>query len=397
MFARPAAPEPSRRIASYAGSPAPGRTHGINSKLHRHRAEQPRDSPRRHAASMPHREARRSQMRDWHDTSDKPCHSAGQHADPNVAEPHANVSTPRAVKAPQTTAAPGPGSMGRSNAVHVSLGSGAFHPGVPSGLPAYFRTNGQAHESSDAHSGHWQPAASQQPLRANSNTRDGPDMTPATAFSKPTEGMPLPRPKSLRRSANHVYIAHMIVEWQRELTRYKQPKPFQPPPSSVPASSSNPNARPNPGSSSNPKPMPYTASAFAADSTLQPSNSNHTVLSQPAQSSPSVPVKQEQPQPAPMPQHSMHIPQSMQSAQPPAPMPATSSNAIQFAQPPFNLGVMRPPPQPPQGIGPRDASGNVIPPMQYYKNMLGPQKFEALQPRLPLLQPGTSATPQNML
>lgn len=387
MFARPAAPEPARRVASYGGPPAPTRPNGLTSKLHRHRAEQPRHSPKRHAASVTHREPKRAQIRDWHLGPDKPSHHDADHhfdashtSDANAGN---NVSTPRAVKAPQTTAAPGPGSMGQNNAPAVSLGSGAFHPGVPTGLPAYFRTNVPAHESSDAHSGHWQPAGAQQPLHAGSH-REAADITSATAFSKPTEGLPLPRPKSLRSSANHVYIAHMIVEWQRQLTRFKQHKPVQP--SSIPANS-------NPSSNSNPNTMPYTASAFAAESTQQPAISNHTATPQPSRPSPDLPVKQEQstPQQASLPQHSMHsahIPHSMQSMHPPAAMPAASSSAFQYGPPPFNLGVLRPPPQPHQAIGPRDASGNVIPPMQYYKNMLGPQKFEALQPRLPLLQPG---------
>lgn len=393
MFARPAAPEPARKLGSYA-SVGPTRPNGLTSKLHRHRTEQPRDSPKRHATAMSHRDHKRAQNREWH--ADKAAYHSTDHQhdyshakDTNAG---AHVSTPRAVKAPQTTAAPGPGSMGQNNAPAVSLGSGAFHPGVPPGLPAYFRNNGQAHESSDAHSGHWQPAAAQQHLHGGSNREAG-DITSATAFSKPIEGMSMPRPKSLRRSANHVYIAHMIVEWQRQLTRFKQHKPFQPPASSVPANS---NPDPNPSSNSNPNPMPYTASAFAAESTQQPSIPNPTAPSQPARSSPDPPVKQEQPQPppqqAPLPQHSTHIthiPHSMQSMQQPAPMPAASSSAFQYGPSPFNLGMLRPPPQP-QAIGPRDASGNVIPPMQYYKNMLGPQKFEALQPRLPLLQPGAT-------
>ena len=388
MFARPAAPEPPRRNASYGGPPGPTRPSGITSKLHRHRAEQPRDSPKRHAGPMQHRESKRSHVRDWHLGPDKPSHSADGHFDQSASDTNAgaNVSAPRAVKAPQTTAAPGPGPMGQSSAAPVSLGSGAFHPGVPAGLPAYFRTNGQAHESSDAHSGHWQPAGPQQGLHGHS--RDGPDVNSATAFSKPVEGgVPLPRPKSLRRSANHVYIAHMIVEWQRQLTTFRKHKPVQAAPSSVPANS-------NPNPSSNPNPMPYTASAFAAESAQLPGSSTQPPSTQPAQSSPTVPVKQEQPQLAPLATqhstHSMHIPHSMQSAQPPLPMPAASSSAFQYGPPPFNLGVMRPPLQGPPAIGPRDASGNIIPPMQYYKNMLGPQKFEALQPRLPLLQPGTA-------
>jgi len=175
------------------------------------------------------------------------------------------------------------------------------------------------------------------------------------AFSKPTEGNPVPRPKSLRRSANHVYIAHMIVEWQHQLSRLRHQKSYQQPAANLPYSAS----------------LPYTEPGLAR------SQSVSVPPTAPRQSSPLAAVKQEQA--ASLPQQS--VPQT-------AAVPSPATSTFQFA-PPFSLAAMRPPTSqhPP---GPRDSSGNIIPPAQYYKNMLGPQKFEALQPRLPLLQPGAT-------
>ena len=372
MFARPAPPEPPRKMSSHGGSLHSVRPNGITSKVHRNRPEHSSHSPKRQSA-MQYRDAKRSNNgnREWHAGSDKASHSAGHHFDGETPTPNAsvNVSAPRALKAVQTATAAGSAPNGPGSSAPVSLVSGTFHPGAgPPGLPAYFRTSGQAHDNSDARSSHWQPAGTQQALHASSSNRDGQDNGSATAFSKPTEGLPLPRPKSLRRSANHVYIAHMIVVWQRQLSQLKQQKPYAPQPS---ASSLNP--------------MPYSASAFAAESTMAPSNSSQAI--QPARSSPVIPVKQESQPAASLPQQP--------TAQPPAPIAAASSSAFQYAPPPFNLAALRPPAQP--AVGPRDpATGNIIPPYQYYKTMLGPQKFEALQPRLPLLQPGLLAFLQHI-
>lgn len=362
MFARPAPFEQQRKPAhpsAHSGS----RLNGAYGKMHRGRGdqEQYRDhgSPKRQI-SLPDREVKKIHTRDWHIKDELPSRSTAHQLEAGLADasPGGNVSIPRAVKAAQHVAAPGPTSLGSGSAAPVSLGLGAFHPGVPPGLPAYFRNGGQGQSvtNSDGHSGQWASAGGQSAGHI-AHAREVPDSGMPGAFSKPGEGNSVPRPKSLRRSANHVYIAHMIVEWQHQLSRLRHQKPYQQPASNLSYSAS----------------LPYSS-----EPGLQQSQSGNMAPAAPRQSSPLVTVKQEQP--ASLPQ---------QSAPPPAAaMPGPTTSAFQFA-PAFNLAAMRPPTSqhPP---GPRDSSGNIIPPAQYYKNMLGPQKFEALQPRLPLLQPGAT-------
>lgn len=361
MFARPAAPEPSRK-PTLSGQHNTTRVNGSYGRMHRARdQEQHSGSPKRHI-TMPDREAKRLHSRDWRVKPEPSAHSAQQQheAGPSEASLGANVTTPRAVKAAQHPAAPGPGLLGSGSSAPVSLGLGAFHPGVPPGLPAHFRNNGQNQNqsmaNSDSHSGQWGSAAGQPPSY-RPNTREAADNgTFSGAFSKPSEANPPPRPKSMRRSANHVYIAHMIVEWQHQMRDLRRQKQAQQPA---------PNLN-----------YPSSMSYPPADSSLQRSQSGNAAASAvPRQSSPTVPVKQEQREPA--------VPAQQRNS---APQPSTAPFSY---PPPFNLPLMRPPTS--QHVpGPRDSSGNIIPPEQYYKNMLGPQKFEELQPRLPLLQPGAT-------
>ena len=360
MFARPSPPEPQRKPSHFSSHPSAARSNGAYSKIHRVRGdqEQYRDQGSlKRQLSLPDREGKRVQTRDWHVKPELPSHSTSQHsAGLADAGPGGTVSTPRAVKAAQHMAAPGHTSLG--SAAPVSLGLGAFHPGVPPGLPAYFRNGaqGQSVTNSDGHSGQWGSAGQGQSAGHTAHAREVPDSGMSGAFSKPTEGNPVPRPKSLRRSANHVYIAHMIVEWQHQLSRLRHQKSYQQPAANLPYSAS----------------LPYTEPGLAR------SQSGSGPLAAPRQSSPSAAVKQEQ---------AAFL--SQQSAPPPAAVPSPATSTFQFAPPAFSLAGMRPPTSqhPP---GPRDSSGNIIPPAQYYKNMLGPQKFEALQPRLPLLQPGAT-------
>ena len=360
MFARPSPPEPQRKPSHFSSHPSAARSNGAYSKMHRVRGdqEQYRDQGSlKRQISLPDREGKRVQTRDWHVKPELPSHSTSQHsAGLADAGPGGTVSTPRAVKAAQHMAAPGPTSLG--SGAPVSLGLGAFHPGVPPGLPAYFRNGAQGHSvtNSDGHSGQWGSAGQGQSAGHTAHAREVPDSGMSGAFSKPTEGNPVPRPKSLRRSANHVYIAHMIVEWQHQLSRLRHQKSYQQPAANLPYSAS----------------LPYTEPGLAR------SQSGSGPPAAPRQSSPSAAVKQEQ-----------AASLSQQSAPPPAALPSPATSTFQFAPPAFSLAGMRPPTSqhPP---GPRDSSGNIIPPAQYYKNMLGPQKFEALQPRLPLLQPGAT-------
>ena len=363
MFARPPPPEPQRKDAYGGAHPSSARLSGAYGKMHRVRGDEEQNrehgSPKHHI-SFPEREAKRIHSRDWHVKTKPPPRSTVQQPAAGLADasPGGNVSTPRAVKAAQHVAAPGQASLGSGNAAPVSLGMGAFHPGVPPGLPAYFRNNGQAQENSDGHSGQWESAGGQSAGHI-ANAREVPESGMAGAFSKPSEGHSAPRPKSLRRSANHVYIAHMIVEWQHQLSRLRHQKPYQQQQAThLPYSAS----------------LPYPSS----EAGLHRSQSGSTAPAAPRQSSPLVTIKQEP---------SAALP-TQQGAPATAAMPSVSTSTFQFA-PPFSLAGLRPPTSqhPP---GPRDSSGNIIPPAQYYKNMLGPQKFEALQPRLPLLQPGAT-------
>ena len=366
MFARPAPPEPQRKPAQFTQHPA-ARSNGGYGKIHRSRGEsgqfKDNNSPKRQLTS-PDREIRKIHSRDWNVKNEPAARSSAQQLEAGLsdASPGGNVSTPRAVKAAQHIAAPGTSSLGAGTAPPVSLGTGAFHPSIPPSMPAHFRNNGQAQPAtqSEGHSSQWEPAG--QSAGHASHGRDPPESAFAGAFSKPSEGLSAPRPKSLRRSANHVYIAYMIVEWQHQMNRLnRQQKPFQQP-------------------TANP---PYSASLHhPSEPTSQRSQSGSLPPSAPRQSPPPVNIKQELPPSlAPLaPQQS--LPQS-------SAMPSQAPSAFQFP-PPFNLGVGMRPPTSQHLSGPRDSSGNIIPPAQYYKNMLGPQKFEALQPRLPLLQPGAT-------
>ena len=362
MFARPAPAELPRKPSQLASHPA-SRMNGSYSKAHRSRGESGQymdnSSPKRQH-TIPDREIRKIHTRDWNVKSEPVIRSPGQQLETGLSDPNqgVNVSTPRAVKAAQHIAAPGTSALGAGSAPPVSLGTGAFHPGVPSGMPAYFRNNGPAQpaSNSEGHSGQWESAGNQ----AASHAREGPESSFAGAFSKPGEGNSAPRPKSLRRSANHVYIAHMIVEWQHQMSSLRrQQKPYQP--STANHSYSAPLHHP-------------------AEPASQRSQSGSLPPSAPRQPSPPLSVKQEQ-------QVSSLPPQ--QSLPPSSVMPPQASSAFQFP-PPFNLGAGMRPPSSQHLSGPRDSSGNIIPPAQYYKTMLGPQKFEALQPRLPLLQPGAT-------
>lgn len=363
MFARPAPPEPQRKSSHFSAHPPAARPNGAYGKVYRARGDREQygehGSPA-HQSNLSDREINHIQAVDWHVKAEPSSRTATQQQKPGLADagPNSSVSTPRAVKAAQHVAAPGPTSLGSGSAAPVSLGSGAFHPGVPPGLPAYFRNGGQGQSvtNSDGHSGQWGSAGQGQSAGHLIHAREVPDSGVSGAFSKPTEGNSVPRPKSLRQSANHVYIAHMIVEWQHQLSRLRHQKPYQQQPAAN---------------------LPYSASLPYSEPTLQRSQSGTVPTAAPRQSSPAVAVKQEQP--ASLPQ------QSMPSS---ATMPSPATSTFQFASP-FSLAAMRPATSqhPP---GPRDSSGNIIPPAQYYKNMLGPQKFEALQPRLPLLQPGAT-------
>ncbi|KAL0047880.1 hypothetical protein WJX82_002278 [Trebouxia sp. C0006] len=149
MFARPSPPEPQRKPSHFSSHPSAARSNGAYSKIHRVRGdqEQYRDQGSlKRQLSLPDREGKRVQTRDWHVKPELPSHSTSQHsAGLADAGPGGTVSTPRAVKAAQHMAAPGHTSLG--SAAPVSLGLGAFHPGVPPGLPAYFRNGAQAQMS----------------------------------------------------------------------------------------------------------------------------------------------------------------------------------------------------------------------------------------------------------
>ena len=234
MFARPSPPEPQRRPSHFSSHPSAARSNGAYSKTHRVRGdeEQYRDhGSLKRQISLPDREGKRVQTRDWHVKPELPSHSTSQHNEAGLADagPGGTVSIPRAVKAAQHVAAPGPTSLG--SAAPVSLGLGAFQPGVPPGLPAYFRNGvqGQSVTNSDGHSGQWGSAGQGQSAGHIAHAREVPDSGMSGAFSKPTEGNPVPRPKSLRRSANPVYIAHMIVEWQHQFSRLRHQKSYQQP------------------------------------------------------------------------------------------------------------------------------------------------------------------------
>ncbi|KAL3151496.1 hypothetical protein ABBQ38_012495 [Trebouxia sp. C0009 RCD-2024] len=364
MFARPAPPEPQRRPAHFASHQA-ARSNGTYSKVYRPRGEsghfKDHGSPKRQL-TLPDRETRKMQTRDWKVKSEQAVRSSAQQLEAGLSDASVggNLSTPRAVKAAQHVADPGVSSLGSGSAPPVSLGTGAFHPGVPPGMPAYFRSNSQAQpaSNSEGHSGQWRPPGGQS--APTSHARDAPESVSAGAFSRPVDGPSAPqRPKSLRRSANHVYIAHMIVECQHQMRRLNgQQASYEHTSISLP----------HPASMHHP-----------SEPASQRSQSGSLPPAAPRQSSPSAPIKQE---------HSSCLPQ--QSIPPSSAMPNQAPPAFQFPSP-FTLsaGVARPPTS--QHLsGPRDSSGNIIPPAQYYKNMLGPQKFEALQPRLPLLQPGAT-------
>ena len=360
MFARPAPSESQRKPAQFSQHPA-ARSNGAYGKIHRSRGEsgqfKDNSSPKRQL-TLPDRKIH---SRDWNVKSESAARPSAQQLEAGLSDtsPGGNVSTPRAVKAAQHIAAPGTSSLGAGTAPPVSLGTGAFHPSVPPSMPAHFRNNGQAQPAtqSEGHSGQWEPAG--QSAGHASHARGPPESAFAGAFSKPSEGTSAPRPKSLRRSANHVYIAHMIVEWQHQMNRLnRQQRPYQQP-------------------TANP---PYSASLHhPSEPASQRSQSGSLVLPSPRQSPPPINIKQELPASLP----------PQQSLPPSSAMPPQATSAFQFP-PPFNLGAGMRPPTSQHLSGPRDSSGNIIPPAQYYKNMLGPQKFEALQPRLPLLQPGAT-------
>ena len=301
--------------------------------------------------------------RDWSVKSEPAVQSSAQQLEAGLSDTAVggNLSTPRAVKAAQHVAAPGVSSLGSGSAPAVSLGTGAFHPGVAPGMPPYFRNNSQAQPAtaSEGHSGQWGSAGGQS-AGLVSHARDAPESAFAGAFSRPVEGSSAPRPKSLRRSANHVYIAHMIVECQHQMRRLngQQQASYQ-------------------HTAANPT---YSASLHQpSEPASQRSQSGNLAPAAPRQSSPPANIKQEQ-APSSLPQQTLP-PSSATPSQPPS--------AFQFPLP-FTLGAGMRPPTSQHLSGPRDSSGNIIPPAQYYKNMLGPQKFEALQSRLPLLQPGAT-------
>ena len=359
---RPAPPEPQRKPAHFV-PPQATRSNGPYGKVYRPRGEsgqfKDHGSPKRQL-TLPDREVRKIHNRDWNGKSEPSARCSAQPLEAGLSDTSVggNLSTPRAVKAAQHVAAPGVSSLGSGSAPPVSLGTGAFHPGVPPGMPAYIRNNSQAQPAttSEGHSGQWGSAGGQSAGHA-SHARDAPESTFAGAFSRPVEGTSAPRPKSLRRSANHVYIAHMIVECQHQMRRLNgQQAPYQHTAVNLPYSAS-----------LHPPPEPAS----------QRSQSGNLAPAAPRQSSPSVNVKQEQ---------SSCLPQQ---SPPSSALPSQAASAFQFL-PPFNLGAGMRPPTSQHLSGPRDSSGNIIPPAQYYKNMLGPQKFEALQPRLPLLQPGAT-------
>lgn len=361
MFARPA---PQRKPGHFAAHQA-ARSNGTYSKVYRSRGEsgqfKDHGSPKRQL-TLPDREVRKVHTRDWNIKSEPAVRSSAQQLEAGLSDGSVagHLSTPRAVKAAQHVADPGVSSLGSGSAPPVSLGTGAFHPGVPPGMPAYFRNNNQAQPStnSEGHSGQWGPAGGQSAGHA-SHARDAPESAFAGAFSRPVEGTSAPRPKSLRRSANHVYIAHMIVECQHQMRRLNGQQA-----SYEHASVNHP---------------PYSSSMHhPAEPASQRSQSGGLAPAAPRQSSPSATVKQEQ---------SSCLPQ--QSLPPSSTMPCQAASAFQFPST-FALGAGMRPPTSQHLSGPRDSSGNIIPPAQYYKTMLGPQKFEALQPRLPLLQPGAT-------
>lgn len=364
MFARPAPPEPQRKPAHFAPHQS-ARSNGAYSKVYRSRGEsgqfKDHGSPKRHL-TLPDREIRKVRNRDWKVKSEPAVQSSAQQLEAGLSDTAvgANLSAPRAVKAAQHVAAPGVSSLGSGSAPAVSLGTGAFHPGFAPGMPPYFRNNSQAQPAtaSEGHSGQWGSAGGQS-AGLVSHARDAPESAFAGAFSRPVEGSSAPRPKSLRRSANHVYIAHMIVECQHQMRRLNgQQAPYQ-------------HTAVNP---------PYSASLHQpSEPASQRSQSGNLAPAAPRQSSPSASIKQEQPSSS-LPQQTLP-PSSAMSSQPPS--------AFQFPLP-FTLGAGMRPPTSQHLSGPRDSSGNIIPPAQYYKNMLGPQKFEALQSRLPLLQPGAT-------
>ena len=224
MFARPAPPEPQRRPAQFASQQA-ARSNGTYSKVYRPRGEsghyKDHGSPKRQL-TLPDRETRKNHTRDWKVKSEQAVRSSAQQLEAGLSDASVggNLSTPRAVKAAQHVADPGASSLGSGSAPPVLLGTGAFHPGVPPGMPAYFRSNNQAQPAtnSEGHSGQWGPPGGQSAAHT-SHARDAPESIFAGAFTRPAEGPPAPRPKSLRRSANHVYIAHMIVECKHQMRR----------------------------------------------------------------------------------------------------------------------------------------------------------------------------------
>ena len=363
MFARPAPPEPQRKPGHFAPHQSV-HSNGTYGKVYRSRGEsgqfKDHGSPK-HQLTAPDREIRKAHNRDWNVKSEPAVHSSPQQLDAGLSDTSvgANLSTPRAVKAAQHVAAAGISSLGSGSAPAVSLGTGAFHPSVAPGMPPYFRSNSQAQPAttSEGHSGQWGSAGGHPAVNA-SRARDAPESTFAGAFSRPVEGNSAPRPNPLRRSANHVYIAHMIVGMQHEMRSLNgQHAPYQ-------------HTAVNP---------PYSASLHQpSEPASQRSQPGNLAPAAPRQSSPSAKIKQEQPSCLPQ--------QSLPSS---SAIPLQAAPAFQFP-PPFNLGAGMRPPTSQHLSGPRDSSGNIIPPAQYYKNMLGPQKFEALQPRLPLLQPGAT-------
>ena len=363
MFARPAPSEPQRKPAHFSAHQSV-RSNGTYAKVCRSRGDsgqfKDHDSPKRQLTA-PDRETRKAHKRDWNVKSEPAVHSSAQQVEAGLSDASvgANLSTPRAVKAAQHVVAPGMSSLGSGSAPAVSLGTGAFHPGVAPGMAPYFRSNSQAQTAitSEGHSGQWGSAGGHSAVHA-SHARDAPDSSLPGAFSRPVEGSSAPRPNPLRRSANHVYIAHMIVGMQHEMRSLNgQHASYQ-------------HTAVN---------LPYSASLHQpSEPASQRSQSGNLAPAAPRQSSPLGNNKQEQPSSLPQ-----------QTLPPSSAMPLQTAPAIQFP-PPFNLGAGMRPPTSQHLSGPRDSSGNIIPPAQYYKNMLGPQKFEALQPRLPLLQPGAT-------
>ena len=363
MFARPAASEPQRKAANFAPHQS-ARSNGTYGKVYRSRAEsgqfKDHGSPKRQS-TVPDREVRKIHNRNWNVKSEAAVHSSAQQLEAGLSDTSigVNLSTPRAVKAAQHVAAPGVSSLGSGSAPAVSLGTGAFHPGVAPGMPPHFRSNSQAQPAttSEGHSGQWGSAGGHSAVHT-SHARDAPESNFAGAFSRPVEGSSAPCPNPLRRSANHVYIAHMIVGMQHEMRSLNGQH------ASYEHTAVN---------------LPYSASLHQpSEPASQRSQPGNLAPAAPRQSSPSANIKQEQPSSLPQ-----------QSLPPSSAMPSQASSAFQFP-PPFNLGAGIRPQTSQHLSGPRDSSGNIIPPAQYYKNMLGPQKFEALQPRLPLLQPGAT-------